>query len=527
MPTQPVARKTWIVAAIAAALTGAGVYALTYKPPMPATTGSDTPSTAITVISEPATTETLTKPEPQPAVVQPSLDKELANIQQLASDGFPKQALENVDTLLLSQPEHFSARLTRSQILLQLNKQTEAEALLKQLISDHPERPEPLNNMAVLIAARGDYKAAVDTLLKAFDTHPSYANVQKNLSELYATMASQAYSKALDLETQVIAPQMAALSMEGKQQSPGPLPFIPAKSVSETVAELAAAQTSQPQDTTADTAADTAVAASDSLGQDSQQATAEPDSSEQEIIATLARIEQQVNADSETQAETRSPATAVATDADNAEPVSRPEQASSGNETDSAPATEPQQSPEPAVSETVTAADSAVRSAEVPAQAASQPQAVIAATDTGENAAADNAEAEAPTNTAAPSVVTEAKELTAAELKESALRRVRFWADAWQRQDVEDYIAAYAPDYRPDNGLSHERWKRQRHSRLTRPSFIKVELSDIKVYLRSGKQADVLFMQRYSSDNYSDRTQKQIQLILLDDGWRIVREKSL
>jgi len=134
MPNTHVAQKTWIVAAIAAAITGAAVYALTEKPqPQPQSTA------ATAVVAEPVVTapETLPAPAPVAAAVPeasapPSLQKELASIQKLAKDGFAKQALENVDTLLLDQPEHYAALLTRSQLLLQLERLDQADALYEQ-----------------------------------------------------------------------------------------------------------------------------------------------------------------------------------------------------------------------------------------------------------------------------------------------------------------------------------------------------------------------------------------------------------
>ena len=517
MPNNHVAQKTWIVAAIAAAITGAAVYTLTSKPQAPeqaVAIGVTNPATS--QVAEVAQQPAPTLPAaPEPAL--PSLQKELENIQKLASDGFAERALENVDTLLLSQPSHFSARLTRSRILLQLNRLNEAEELLKQLIASHPQRPEPLNNLAVLIASEGDYKTAVDTLLKAFETHPSYANVQKNLSELYATMASQAYSKALDLETQVIAPRLAALSMEGTQQSPGPLPFIPAKSVSETVAELAAAQTaSQP--------AGTAAAAESPTSEPKPDSAETLNATEQEIIAALAKIEQQVSApetttpgDTDTGSEKIDAATDSATKQATLVATATVEQEARAEATEPTQAAvsgkAPGKEPDKERAEPQQSADDSLNQDRV----ASQTEPAVAETT------ATTAETEL--DEARPQVST-AQEPSLDALKESAIRHVQLWADAWQRQDVKGYIAAYAPGYSPANGMSHDRWKRQRQSRLTKPSFIQVKLSDIKVSLRSGKQAEVRFLQRYSSDNYSDRTQKKLQLIRLEDGWRIAKERS-
>jgi len=73
--------------------------------------------------------------------------------------------------------------------------------VFKALARDHPELPEPYNNLAVLYAARGDYEQARDALLSAINTHSSYATAHENLGDIYAKMAGQAYSRAPSLDT--------------------------------------------------------------------------------------------------------------------------------------------------------------------------------------------------------------------------------------------------------------------------------------------------------------------------------------
>jgi len=519
MPKTLVAQKTWIVAAIAAAITGVTVYALTDN--KQSTTGPATELNSQAAVAGANSAQTATAvvaaENAQPAAEitpAPALQKELANIQKLAKDGFAKQALENVDTLLLDHPAHYAALLTRSQLLLQLDRLDDADALLQQLIKDHPKRPEPLNNMAVLIAKRGNYKAAVDTLLKAFDTHPSYANVQKNLSELYATMASQAYSKALDLETEVIAPHLATLGNKGDQQSPGPLPFIAAKSVTETVAELAAAQ-AENQVKKSPATAESAAAAEKPAEQP------EVTVSEREIIETLAKIEQQISEDT---TEPSGDAGGAAGKQVIAEAESDKRASDNATKTQQATQDRDVAKQQPAAEPVNTSPDTEQDTAQ---GETAQPSVQEEEAQQPEQQQLAQAEPEPVQEVTAVAQTAEKPIETIASRKQAVEQKVRLWADAWQRQDVDGYIAAYAPEYRPNSATSHSRWKRQRASRLKKPSFINIELSELKVYLRSDKQAAVRFMQRYSSDNYSDQTHKELELIKLENGWRIVKERSL
>ena len=72
--------------------------------------------------------------------------------------------------------------------------------MFTELTEEYPELPEPYNNLAVLYAGQGDYDKARKALEMAIRTHPSYAVAHENLGDIYATLASQAYDKALQLD---------------------------------------------------------------------------------------------------------------------------------------------------------------------------------------------------------------------------------------------------------------------------------------------------------------------------------------
>ena len=69
------------------------------------------------------------------------------------------------------------------------------------LTEDYPELPEPYNNLAVLYAQQKQYDKARTALEMAIRTHPSYAIAYENLGDVYAKLASQAYDKALQLDS--------------------------------------------------------------------------------------------------------------------------------------------------------------------------------------------------------------------------------------------------------------------------------------------------------------------------------------
>ena len=76
-------------------------------------------------------------------------------------------------------------------------KTDKAVSLYQGLINDHPELPEPRNNLAMIYLAQGDYDRASQLLVEAINTHRSYAVAYANLSQVYKGIASEAYRRAV------------------------------------------------------------------------------------------------------------------------------------------------------------------------------------------------------------------------------------------------------------------------------------------------------------------------------------------
>jgi tetratricopeptide (TPR) repeat protein len=120
---------------------------------------------------------------------------------RLLKDGRRAEALDRVNAFLTQHPKDARARFLKGVILTEQSKTDEAIKVFTELTQDYPELPEPYNNLAVLYASQGDYQKARKSLETAIRTHPSYAVAHENLGDIYATLASQAYDKALQLDS--------------------------------------------------------------------------------------------------------------------------------------------------------------------------------------------------------------------------------------------------------------------------------------------------------------------------------------
>ncbi|TAK97764.1 MAG: tetratricopeptide repeat protein [Aquabacterium sp.] len=137
---------------------------------------------------------------------------DISDVQKLLASGKNAEALQKADQFLSSKPRDPMMRFLRGISLSQAGRAPEAITTFTKLTEDFPELPEPFNNLAVLYAQQGQYDKARTALEMAIRTNPSYATAYENLGDVYAKLASQAYSKALQIDTRSqVAPKLAMI----------------------------------------------------------------------------------------------------------------------------------------------------------------------------------------------------------------------------------------------------------------------------------------------------------------------------
>ena len=131
----------------------------------------------------------------------------LPEVQRLMKQNQMPQALEKVDLYISTKPKDAQGMFLRGLILTEMGRSADAIAMFTKLTEDFPELPEPYNNLAVLFAQQKQYDKARTALEMAIRTHPSYSIAHENLGDVYAKLASQAYDKALQLDSSNTATQ--------------------------------------------------------------------------------------------------------------------------------------------------------------------------------------------------------------------------------------------------------------------------------------------------------------------------------
>ena len=149
-----------------------------------------------------------------------------AEVNQLLRAGKLTEALSKADGYLATKPTDPQMRFLKGVIQRTSGKQPEAIATFTKLTEDYPELPEPYNNLAVLYAGLGQYDKARSALEMAIRTNPSYATAHENLGDVYARLASQAYNKALQLDTDnsAVPPKLAIIREVFKPNLSNPKP---------------------------------------------------------------------------------------------------------------------------------------------------------------------------------------------------------------------------------------------------------------------------------------------------------------
>ncbi len=143
----------------------------------------------------------------------PALADELGEVIRLRTAGQTTEALERANRHLVQYPRDAAMRFQQGVLLADAGRSSQAIEVFAQLTQDHPELPEPYNNLAALYALRGDFDQARGALENALRSHPAYAAAQENLGDIYIVLARRAYARAAELEpaNATVPPKLALL----------------------------------------------------------------------------------------------------------------------------------------------------------------------------------------------------------------------------------------------------------------------------------------------------------------------------
>ncbi|NDP57774.1 MAG: tetratricopeptide repeat protein [Oxalobacteraceae bacterium] len=343
----------------------------------------------------------------------PAFADNMADISTLIRAGQFGEALTKVDAALIQTPRDKQLRFMKGVILTEQNKPGEAIVVFTKLTEDFPELPEPYNNLAVLFAAGGQYDKARASLEMAIRTNPTYSTAHENLGDVYAKLASQAYDKALQLDSAnttaktklTMVRTLVGNNTGGTNPKTGVAVAAPAP-----VAAIAAKPAPAP----------VVVAKLDPKPEPKLEAKPEPKPAPK---VEVAKVEAKV------------------------EPKPKPE-------------------PKPVAKAPVVSAD-----------------------------------------------------------QEEITNVIYSWAKAWAAEDVQAYLAYYASDFEPTNGLSRKAWVQQRQDRIKGNDNITIKIETPKVTV-NGSTATAKFQQAYTSKQVRSNAPKTMVMTKQGGKWLIKQERT-
>lgn len=135
------------------------------------------------------------KAAPDPVVLA------LNRAREFRAKGELNEALRIVDKALESTPRDLQLRFMKGLIFSDQaqtdpSKGDQAIAVFETLTQDFPEVGEPHNNLAVLLAGKGELEKARYALERAILAQPNYALAYENLGDIYLRLAERSYGEA-------------------------------------------------------------------------------------------------------------------------------------------------------------------------------------------------------------------------------------------------------------------------------------------------------------------------------------------
>ncbi|MFH1090734.1 MAG: nuclear transport factor 2 family protein, partial [Pseudomonadota bacterium] len=99
---------------------------------------------------------------------------------------------------------------------------------------------------------------------------------------------------------------------------------------------------------------------------------------------------------------------------------------------------------------------------------------------------------------------------------------IKKWLEAWRRQDLDEYIRYYHPDFHYE-GKDLSAYKAYKAQTARKQGRVEITAEDVSIKVE-GETATVTFLQDYRSENHYDFGQKTLVLIKQGATWLIKQE---
>ncbi len=148
---------------------------------------------------------------------------DLSELRVLMQRGELPAAMVRADQAIAAQPRDAQLRFLRGVVLMDLARDAEALNAFTQLTQEHPDLPDPYNNIGLLHARAGRPEAALAALQEALRCDPGHHTARANLGQVYLMLAVKTWDQLA--RGGLLEPAMQRqLEAARALLAPGPLP---------------------------------------------------------------------------------------------------------------------------------------------------------------------------------------------------------------------------------------------------------------------------------------------------------------
>ncbi len=120
---------------------------------------------------------------------------EVSDLRALITRGDLPAALARAELAVAAQPRDAQLRFLRGVVLMDLGRDAEALDAFTRLTQEHPDLPDPYNNIGLLQARAGQPEAALAALQEALRCDPGHRTARANLGQVHLVLAVKSWDR--------------------------------------------------------------------------------------------------------------------------------------------------------------------------------------------------------------------------------------------------------------------------------------------------------------------------------------------
>jgi len=110
------------------------------------------------------------------------------------------------------------------------------------------------------------------------------------------------------------------------------------------------------------------------------------------------------------------------------------------------------------------------------------------------------------------------------QAEEAIQSLVRDWSTAWESRQADTLLEFYAPDFEPAGRQARAQWEAGVRREMSNASFIRVAISALEISAPTASEGRASFYQSIRSDQRDETVRTSLEVVRLNDEWKIVRQ---